>query len=248
MTRATPWRGTGRALLDALPDSRVDAWDGGFGVVGITGAVCPTGPPLATSSPAIQCDAMTSPLPPIEAWANFYVIVGSSAAGLTGLTFVVIALGSDRGMVALSGLRTFITPIVMHFGTALWLSALLCIPGHSVASLGLCTGVTGAVLSAYGGATTFRMYRGRATYHPVLEDWIWNATLPLLCYLALLASAGALSLRQPVLALYLIGAAALTLLFVGIHNAWDLAVWITVERPSVQAKHKAGGADDRAPS
>jgi hypothetical protein len=88
------------------------------------------------------------------------------------------------------------------------------------------------------------MYRGRATYHPVLEDWIWNATLPLLCYLLLLA-AGALVTRQPALALYLTGGAALTLLFVGIHNAWDLAVWITVERPSVQAKHKAGSPDAR---
>jgi hypothetical protein len=187
---------------------------------------------------------MKSPLPPIEAWDNFYVIVGSSAAGLTGLTFVVIALGSDRGMVRLPGLRTFLTPIVMHFGTALWMSALLCIPGHSALSLALCTGVTGAVLSAYGSATTYRMYRGRATYHPVLEDWIWNATLPLLCYLALLA-AGALLLRQAAAALYLIGGAALTLLFVGIHNAWDLAVWMTVERPSVQAQHDAGSPDDR---
>jgi hypothetical protein len=181
---------------------------------------------------------MVRPLPPIEAWANFYVIVGSSAAGLTGLTFVVIALGSDRGMVGLPGLRTFLTPIVMHFGTALWIAALLCIPGHSVRSLALCSGVTGAVLSAYGSATSYRMYRGRATYHPVVEDWIWNATLPLLCYLVLLA-AGGLLLLQPAPALYLIGGAALTLLFIGIHNAWDLAVWMTVERPSVQAKHNA---------
>ena len=181
-------------------------------------------------------------LPPIEAWANFYVIVGSSAAGLTGLTFVVIALGSDRGMVALPGLRTFITPIVMHFGTALWISALLCIPGHSTASLALGAGVTGLVLSAYGSATTYRMYRGRAAYRPVLEDWIWNATLPLLCYLALLA-AGTLVARLPALALYLVGGAALTLLFVGIHNAWDLAVWITVERPSSQAKANARSSD-----
>jgi hypothetical protein len=187
---------------------------------------------------------MTSQPLPIEPWANFYVIVGSSAAGLTGLTFVVIALGSDRGMVALPGLRTFISPIVMHFGTALWISALLSIPGHSALSLALCSGVTGAVLSGYGTATTYRMYRGKPTYHPVVEDWIWNATLPLLCYLALLA-AGALVLRHAASALYMIGGAALTLLFVGIHNAWDLAVWITVERPSVQAKHKARSSEAR---
>ena len=44
---------------------------------------------------------------PLDSWNNFYVIVGSSAGGLTGLTFVVIALVSDGHSVRLSGLRTF---------------------------------------------------------------------------------------------------------------------------------------------
>jgi hypothetical protein len=32
---------------------------------------------------------------PLADWNNFYVIAGSSAGGLTGLTFVVIALAAD---------------------------------------------------------------------------------------------------------------------------------------------------------
>jgi hypothetical protein len=178
---------------------------------------------------------MPNPLPLLDRWDNFYVIVGSSAAGLTGLTFVVIALASDAKVVRLSGLRTFITPIVLHFGTALWISALLCIPGHTPLSLSVCMIVTGAILTAYVATTTYRMFRGRREYRPALTDWIWNATLPSLCNLALLV-AGFWALRQPAAALYMVGAAALTLLFVGIHNAWDLAVWITVERPAEQAK------------
>jgi hypothetical protein len=181
---------------------------------------------------------MSDALPPIEGWDNFYVIVGSSAAGLTGLTFVVIALASDRHVMRLSGLRTFITPVVMHFGSALWISALLCIPGQTAVSLGACVTVTGAILAAYGVTTTYRMYRGRREYRPVFEDWLWNAVLPTLCYLALLL-AGVWVLQHAAAALYLIGAAALTLLFIGIHNAWDVAVWITVERPAAQAQHKA---------
>src|SRR5450631_772298 len=117
---------------------------------------------------------MSDALPPIEGWDNFYVIVGSSAAGLTGLTFVVIALASDRHVMRLSGLRTFITPVVMHFGSALWISALLCIPGQTAVSLGACVTVTGAILAAYGVTTTYRMYRGRREYRPVFEDWLWN--------------------------------------------------------------------------
>jgi hypothetical protein len=184
---------------------------------------------------------MHDSLPLLDGWSNFYVIVGSSAAGLTGLTFVVIALVSDVQTVRLSGLRAFVTPIVMHFGSALWLSALLCIPGHTAVSVAACVIVSGAILSVYGGATTYRMYRGRATYRPVIEDWIWNATLPSLCYLGLLV-AGVLALHRPALALYIIGAAALTLLFVGVHNAWDLAVWVTVEGPAAKAKRDADGA------
>jgi hypothetical protein len=178
---------------------------------------------------------MPAALPTIEGWDNFYVIVGSSAAGLTGLTFVVIALASDRHVVKLSGLRTFITPVVMHFGSALLISALLCIPGQTAITLSACIGVTGAVLSSYGVVTTYRMYRGRGSYRPVFEDWLWNAVLPTLCYLALLL-AGVWALRQPAAALYMVGAAALTLLFIGIHNAWDVAVWVTVERPPEAGK------------
>jgi hypothetical protein len=190
-------------------------------------------------------------LPPIEGWANFDVIVGSSAAGLTGLTFVVIALAADAHLVRLSGLRTFVTPIVMHFGSALWIAALMCVPGQTDISLSVCFMASGAILVAYGATTTYRMFQGRHDYRPALEDWIWNATLPLLCSLGMLA-AGVWALWQPAAALYLIGAIALTLLFVGIHNAWDLAVWMTAERPAVQAKQDSanpasGTADVDAP-
>jgi hypothetical protein len=188
---------------------------------------------------------MSAALPTIEGWDNFYVIVGSSAAGLTGLTFVVIALASDRHVVRLSGLRTFITPVVMHFGSALWISALLCIPGHTAITLSACVIVSGAVLSAYGGTTTYRMYRGRRDYRPVFEDWLWNAALPSLCYLALLL-AGVWALRQPAAALYIVGAVALTLLFVGIHNAWDVAVWVTAQRPAEPGKQEASPASAAA--
>jgi hypothetical protein len=181
---------------------------------------------------------MTAALPPIEGWDNFYVIVGSSAAGLTGLTFVVIALAADAHVVRLSGLRAFVTPIVIHFGSALWIAALMCIPGQTDISLSACIIASGAIMTAYAAITTYRMYRGRHDYRPALEDWIWNASVPLLCYLALLV-AGIWALHQPAAALYVVGAVALTLLFVGIHNAWDLAVWITVERPAAQAKKDA---------
>jgi uncharacterized membrane protein len=39
---------------------------------------------------------------PLQAWTNFYVIISSAAGGLTGLTFVVIALVADAHAVRLT--------------------------------------------------------------------------------------------------------------------------------------------------
>ena len=61
-------------------------------------------------------------------WDNFYVITGSSAAGLTGLTFVVIALAADANRVNFRGLKAYVTPIIFHFGTVLALAAYLSMP------------------------------------------------------------------------------------------------------------------------
>jgi hypothetical protein len=46
---------------------------------------------------------------PLAGWENFYVIVGSSAGGLTGITFVVVALIRDMaGTVRPTGLSAFV--------------------------------------------------------------------------------------------------------------------------------------------
>src|SRR5947209_703975 len=71
----------------------------------------------------------------LAGWENFYVIVGSSAAGLTGLTFVVIALAADAKLVRPNGLRAFVTPIIVHFGVVLALAAFLSMPHPSILAL-----------------------------------------------------------------------------------------------------------------
>src|SRR5580658_8364505 len=104
---------------------------------------------------------MPETLAAIKGWENFYVIAGSSASGLTGLTFVVIALAADAKMVRLSGLRTFITPIVIHFGSVLWIASVLSIPGHTALSLEISLSVTAAALTLYSAVTIYRMYAMR---------------------------------------------------------------------------------------
>ena len=71
---------------------------------------------------------------PLAGWDNFYVIVGSTAGGLTGLTFVVIALIRDSAQgVRPTGLGAFVTPTIVHFCGVLALAAFMSMP-HQGAS------------------------------------------------------------------------------------------------------------------
>ena len=86
-------------------------------------------------------------------------------------------------------------------------------------------GVCGFVYSA---AVLRRALRQR-DYKPVLEDWIWHATLPMIAY-ATLAYAGIRLTQGSADALFIVGGSVLLLVFIGIHNAWDTVTYITVER------------------
>jgi hypothetical protein len=174
-------------------------------------------------------------------WANFYVILGSAAAGLTGLTFVVIALASDAGRVNAVGLNTFITPTIVHFGTVLALAAYMCVPHPTAWRLALGVGAAGVGGLAYTGRITVNLRHNLGEYTPVWEDWICNVWLPCLAYGALCAAAIGVG-HHPDGALDGIGGASLVLLFVGIHNAWDIAVWMSMR------KHTGPAADDSKPA
>ncbi len=164
-------------------------------------------------------------LPLLSEWETFYVIVGSSGSALTGLMFVVIALGADaRALVGEEALGAFATPNIVHFCAVLLISAFLSMPGHTAASLSACLIGGGIAGLAYATLTIVKANRQRG-YRPVLEDWIWHAVLPTLAYAAL-GLAGMVMRRRPAPALDLVALTTLLLLFIGIHNAWDSAVWM----------------------
>jgi hypothetical protein len=163
-------------------------------------------------------------------WDNFYVITGSSAAGLTGLTFVVIALAAESQRVSLKGLRAYVTPTIVHFGAVLALAAYLSMPHHGVVSLCLGFGIAGCAGLAYVGTIAASIGRITQDYMPVHEDWIWNVILPAIVYGTLLAMS-VLIWHSPEVSMYGVAAASVFLMFIGIHNAWDIAVWNTVRKP-----------------
>jgi hypothetical protein len=171
-------------------------------------------------------DAIPSPL---TAWETFYVIVGSSAAALTGLQFVVIVLGAEVG--ALGGApstRAFATPTIVHFCAVLLVSAILSAPWPSLSSAAVVLGMCGLIGVLYG-LRVVTHARGQTHYVPVFEDWLFHAVLPILAYAALLVAAVVLP-RRSAAALFAIAAVSLLLLLVGIHNAWDAVTYMALKR------------------
>ena len=157
----------------------------------------------------------------LPAWQNFYVIVGSSAGALIGLQFIVLTL-----MVAMPVARTdvqasraFATPSVVHLGVVLLLSAVACVPWSGIAGLTVVWGAIAFCGLAYVAIVARRM-RVQTIYKPVFEDWLFHVLLPFASYAILAVSAFA-AFSQPRPTLFFVGGAALLLLFIGIHNAWD---------------------------
>jgi hypothetical protein len=170
----------------------------------------------------------TSPSP-FAAWESYYVIVGSSGAGLIGLQFVVMALIADTNT---SGspdtIRAFGTPTIAHFGAALLISATMSAPWPSIAQAAWVlklAAVIGLGLVLIAARTAVQ----QVGYKPVWEDWLWHTILPVIAYGTLLVAAikETSSTTGP---LFAIAGAALLLLFIGIHNAWDTVTYIVLTR------------------
>jgi hypothetical protein len=161
----------------------------------------------------------------LAAWNNFYVIVGSSAGALIGLQFVVMALIADRSPPrGEEAGPAFATPTIVHFGAVLLLSAVLSAPWQEVTFVAAILGLMGLIGVMYI-IIVARKMRIQTAYEPEFGDWLYYSLLPLAAYAMLALSAfTALSLTHE--ALFGIGAAALLLLFVGIHNAWDSVTYL----------------------
>ena len=161
-------------------------------------------------------------------WSNFYILCGSAAAGLTGLMFVVITLvtGVERSKRSSDGISTFSTPTVVHFGSALLVCAILSAPWRALVHPATLLGLGGLCGILYVVTLLYRTMR-LTLYSADLEDWAWYTILPLIAYGAILGGAIALPVA-PVNALFALAAGVLSLIFVGIHNAWDIVTYLVI--------------------
>ena len=168
-------------------------------------------------------------LSPLAAWQNFYVLVGSAAATLTGLMFVVITLiaGVRRRASSPSGaVGAFSTPNVVHFGAALLVAATISAPWQVLWNAGLLLGLAGLAGVIYI-IIVLQRTRRQKDYQPVLEDWLWHTIFPLVSYSAICVAAILLTI-YPEPALFVIAGGTILLLFIGIHNAWDNVTYTVI--------------------
>ncbi len=168
------------------------------------------------------------PTDALKEWHDFYVLVGTAGATLLALLFVAASLGAgfltDERREAT---RTFMSPVVIHFTSVFFLSAIALFPSHQAKFFAAMIGATaliGATLSTY---ITVQVVRTDMTNY--VEDYLAYGILPGLGYLALLAAAASIYLDKE-FGLDALAGALLLLAVVSIRNAWDLTLTMVRQR------------------
>jgi hypothetical protein len=156
----------------------------------------------------------------MKEWHDFYVLVGTASATLLGLLFIAVSLGAgflteERQ----SATRTFMSPVVIHFTSVFFLSAIALFPSHQAGFFAALIGGTaaiGAIISTY---ITIQVVRTDMTNY--IEDYLAYGLLPGLGYFALLVAAVSIYFEKD-FGLDALAGALLLLAIVNIRNAWDL--------------------------
>src|ERR1700734_2094972 len=158
----------------------------------------------------------------LKEWHDFYLVVGTAGATLLALLFVAVSLGTgflteERQ----EATRTFLSPVVIHFTSVFFLSAVALFPSHQAkffAALIGATALIGAIVSTY---ITIQVVRTDLTSY--IEDYLAYGLLPGLSYLALLAAAVSIYLEKD-FGLNALAGALLLLTIVNIRNTWGLTL------------------------
>jgi hypothetical protein len=168
------------------------------------------------------------PADALKGWHDFYLLVGTAGATLLALLFVAVSLGTGFLTEERQGAtRTFMSPVVIHFTSVFFLSAVALFPSHQAKFFAVLIGATaliGAIISTY---ITVQVVRTDMTNY--MEDYLAYGVLPGLGYLALLAAAASIYLEKD-FGLDALAGALLLLAIVNIRNAWDLTLTMVRRR------------------
>ena len=158
----------------------------------------------------------------LHAWHEFYILLGTAGATLLALLFVAVSLGTGYLSSAdQQGTRTFMSPVVIHFTSVFFLSAVCLVPSHGPIFFATLIGVTAVLGVAVSIVITVWVLRTELTQY--LPDYLAYGLLPVGAYLAMLA-ASIMIYGGHAYAFEVLASGLLLLAIVNIRNAWDLTL------------------------
>ena len=163
-------------------------------------------------------------------WQTFYFLIGGAAAGLVGLTFVAITVGS--GVITqreIAGLRTFVNPTLIHFIYVLVTASVVVMPTVTRMQLGILLALVGLVSAGRALISLSFMWQQYKRHIVDMHDWGWYFLVPLASYFIYVGTGTGLLLgaRQ---ALDGLAWASILLLVAGIRNTWDMVLWFMLNK------------------
>jgi hypothetical protein len=166
----------------------------------------------------------------LTAWREFYALLGSASATMTGLLFVAASVGSrifsdDRR----AALRVFLSASVVHFGGILAVSLIALAPIRSVVLLSVMIAGCGGFGLAYYGIAWRDLLRDGTIARIDWEDRIWYSVVPVIGYLGETGAGVTLAIHLE-LGCAILAFSLGVLLLAAMHNAWDMTVWSITRR------------------
>jgi hypothetical protein len=158
----------------------------------------------------------------LHEWHEFYILLGTAGATLLALLFVAVSLGTGfLSSKDQQGTRTFMSPVVIHFTSVFFLSAVCLVPSHGPVFFAVLIAGTAVVGVAVSIVISVWVVRTEMTQY--LPDYFAYGLLPVGAYLALLVASVMIYLGRDY-ALEVLAGGLLVLAIVNVRNAWDLTL------------------------
>ncbi|MBA3868662.1 MAG: hypothetical protein ABI970_08725 [Chloroflexota bacterium] len=163
-------------------------------------------------------------------WQTFYFMMGTASATLIGLMFIAVSLGADLPAATdESGISAFVTPMLIHFGSVLMISALMLIPTFRLMSLGIAVVVIGGAFTIYSFWIRRQFINHPSNGNYSKSDWKWYVYFPIIGDVMVIVT-GIWLLSGSTDSLNLLAVALVVLLIISVRNTWDLMMWIAQYR------------------
>jgi hypothetical protein len=172
----------------------------------------------------------------LHEWREFYVLLGTAGATLLALLFVAVSLGT--GLLSnkdQQGTRTFMSPVVIHFTSVFFLSAVCLVPSHGPVFFAVLIGATAIIGIAVSIVISVWVVRTDMTQY--VPDYFAYGLLPVGAYLALLVASIMIYLGRDY-ALEVLAGGLLCLAIVNVRNAWDLTLSMVRRHAGEQKKRR----------